>query len=291
MIRYLHIGMTSACNLNCKHCFVKDKHIYTLNEDKVLQLIGFLEKQGLTHIYYTYGEPLIYKNIFSLSTKVNMFGIYQVLMTNGTLISEDVADRLKFSGFNRIMVSIDSADQKIHDENRGQKGSFCLAIKSIERLKQRDINVGIATTVTEKNCCQLAAIEKIAQQHSISYISFLACRDRESISCPLNSAYIQFFKSCVVQNKHYAFHDIRLNEYLNFWFKTGEISEAQYNLYYNANLCCKSSTLTFSPFGDIFTCDLVDTSSLGNIDKINSYEAMSDIIDIVSSYKKGCCSI
>lgn len=291
MIRYLHIGMTSACNLNCKHCFVKDKHIYILDENKVIQLIGFLERQGLTHIYYTYGEPLIYKNIFSLSAAVNRLGIYQVLMTNGTLISEDVADRLKSSGFNRIMVSIDSADPQIHDENRGQKGSFCLAVKAIELLKQRDINVGIATTVTEKNCCQLAVIEKLAQQHSISYISFLACRDHKLISCPLDSSYIQFFKSCVVQNKQYAFHDIRLNEYLNLWVKTGEISEAQYNLYYNANLCCKSSTLTFSPSGDIFTCDLVDTFSLGNINEINSYESMSDIIDLVALCKKGCCSI
>lgn len=53
IIRYLHLGLTAACNLNCKHCFIKEKESKELSFEKAIAFIDVLEKQGLTHIYYT----------------------------------------------------------------------------------------------------------------------------------------------------------------------------------------------------------------------------------------------
>lgn len=63
IIRYLHLGLTAACNLNCKHCFIKEKESKELSFEKAIAFIDVLEKQGLTHIYYTYGEPLLYHRL------------------------------------------------------------------------------------------------------------------------------------------------------------------------------------------------------------------------------------
>lgn len=52
IIRYLHLGLTAACNLNCKHCFIKEKESKELSFEKAIAFIDVLEKQGLTHIYY-----------------------------------------------------------------------------------------------------------------------------------------------------------------------------------------------------------------------------------------------
>lgn len=65
IIRYLHLGLTAACNLNCKHCFIKEKDSKELSFEKAIAFIDVLEKQGLTHIYYTYGEPLLYHRLFT----------------------------------------------------------------------------------------------------------------------------------------------------------------------------------------------------------------------------------
>lgn len=112
IIRYLHLGLTAACNLNCKHCFIKEKGSKELSFEKAIAFIDVLEKQGLTHIYYTYGEPLLYHRLFEFSKNIRLKGIYQVLMTNGTQINYEVAQKIAASGINRVMISIDSSIEK-----------------------------------------------------------------------------------------------------------------------------------------------------------------------------------
>ena len=210
IIRYLHLGLTAACNLNCKHCFIKEKESKELSFEKAIAFIDVLEKQGLTHIYYTYGEPLLYHRLFEFSKNIRLKGIYQVLMTNGTQINYEVAQKIAASGINRVMISIDSSIEKKHDMNRGKQGSFGLAVQAIQLLKEQKVNVGIASTITKQNYLELAAIEKLAQENQIQYISFLACREQNRIACPLEKEYIDFVLNSIIENKHYAFHDLRL---------------------------------------------------------------------------------
>lgn len=210
IIRYLHLGLTAACNLNCKHCFIKEKESKELSFEKAIAFIDVLEKQGLTHIYYTYGEPLLYHRLFEFSKNIRLKGIYQVLMTNGTQINYEVAQKIAASGINRVMISIDSSIEKKHDMNRGKQGSFGLAVQAIQLLKEQKVNVGIASTITKQNYLELAAIEKLAQENQIQYISFLACREQNRIACPLEKEYIDFVLNSIIENKQYAFHDLRL---------------------------------------------------------------------------------
>ena len=44
--------------------------------------------------------------------------------TNGWHMNEDTAKKLADHGVKRVSVSIDSMDEKVHDEFRGRKGSW-----------------------------------------------------------------------------------------------------------------------------------------------------------------------
>ena len=70
MINVLHIGLTYACNMNCKHCFVK-KNKDSLTTIKIKELIDFLDTKGLMMVVYTYGEPLLAKNFEEISKYIN----------------------------------------------------------------------------------------------------------------------------------------------------------------------------------------------------------------------------
>lgn len=181
IIRYLHLGLTAACNLNCKHCFIKEKESKELSFEKAIAFIDVLEKQGLTHIYYTYGEPLLYHRLFEFSKNIRLKGIYQVLMTNGTQINYEVAQKIAASGINRVMISIDSSIEKKHDMNRGKQGSFGLAVQAIQLLKEQKVNVGIASTITKQNYLELAAIEKLAQKIKFSISAFLLVENKTEL--------------------------------------------------------------------------------------------------------------
>ena len=120
IIRYLHLGLTAACNLNCKHCFIKEKDSKELSFEKAIAFIDVLEKQGLTHIYYTYGEPLLYHRLFEFSKNIRLKGIYQVLMTNGTQINYEVAQKIATSGINRVMI-VNHNKAKLFRTSRNRK--------------------------------------------------------------------------------------------------------------------------------------------------------------------------
>ena len=66
----------------------------------------------------------------------------------------------------------------------------------------------------DKNYLELAAIEKLAQENQIQYISFLACREQNRIACPLEKEYIDFVLNSIIENKQYTFHDLRLIPYI-----------------------------------------------------------------------------
>ena len=185
------------------------------------------------------------------------------------------------------MVSIDSSIEKKHDMNRGKQGSFGLAVQAIQLLKEQKVNVGIASTITKQNYLELAAIEKLAQENQIQYISFLACREQNRIACPLEKEYIDFVLNSIIENKQYAFHDLRLIPYIKSWYKNNRITERQCAAAISANSCCANQTLTLAPNGDIFTCDLIDHTPIGNVYNIDLNDfALSDLLR--KTNMKGC---
>ena len=89
---------TRTCNLNCIHCYSKSTSQYyegELSTDEGKQLIDDLAEFKVPSILFSGGEPLIRKDIFELIEYATSKGLRAVLSTNGTLINQKVAGRLK----------------------------------------------------------------------------------------------------------------------------------------------------------------------------------------------------
>lgn len=287
MINQLHFGISNLCNLNCKHCFVKNKEATYLNLDRFFMFFDALEEQGLTHIYYTYGEPLINDNIYEISRYIRKKGVFQILMTNGVLIDKSVALKIKKSGINRVMISLDSSVSKNHDANRGKHGAFNAAINAVKLLKENDVNVGIAVTVMENNTNELFEIEKMAQSLGIDIISFLAERNNSQVSLKMSKQYISLFKKAVKENKNYYFHDKRLIDILKKMHLNGEIEKKTYSKYKQLNTCHIKTNLSLAPNGDVYKCNFINNSTLFNINNDSiSYKKMIDELNKINI--KGC---
>lgn len=63
------------------------------------------------------------------------------LVSNGYLIDENVAKRLKESGISNVQISLDGINPEQHDNFRGKYGSFDKAINAIKCLKKVGIPV------------------------------------------------------------------------------------------------------------------------------------------------------
>ena len=153
-LRLVAWEVTSACNLACKHCRAEAK--LTPNKDELTSLEGkklleSIAEVGKPIVIFTGGEPLMREDIFDLISYAKFLGLKPVLSPNGTLITGDIAKKIKDCGITRISISIDGPDSKSHNEFRGVEGAFEKIIEAISYLKENKIEFQINTTVTKSN--------------------------------------------------------------------------------------------------------------------------------------------
>lgn len=258
MISTAHIGVSYKCNMRCKHCFVQKK-----NRDDVFymhykEIIQKLYDQGLYLLFYTYGEPLCSEKFFEVADYVRSKEICQVLMTNGSLITDKIISKIKKSGINLVYVSIDSIDEAKHDANRGRSGAWEQAVKAIDLLVDNSINTGIACTVTAQNYKEISEIYRFGKDRGINNISFLRCRDNgKMVKFDDNDEYANQIKEIILSHDTLSLkiHDPLLLPIINDLYNQSLISEIEYSMYSAMCGCHKKNNINIAPNGDIYRCD------------------------------------
>ncbi len=90
-----------------------------------------LRKLGPMFISLAGGEPLIRKDLPEIVSVVSSYH-FPFITTNGWLATPDMAKRLFQSGLMGAVVSLDFADEKRHDENRGKEGASKKAVAAVK---------------------------------------------------------------------------------------------------------------------------------------------------------------
>ena len=87
---------------------------------------------------YFQGEPYLNPNFFSFVKQARHYNIYVATSTNGHYLNEDTANKTIESGLNRLIISVDGADQETYQQYR--KGG------NLEKVKE-----GIKILVKQRN--------------------------------------------------------------------------------------------------------------------------------------------
>ena len=146
--------VTAACNLRCIHCHVASskpaKDELTTDEAKrfIDDLAGLEEFRMLV---YTGGEPLMRPDLLELLCHSRKAGLTNVIATNGTLITEEVAFKLRDAGVVGAAVSLDSSQRAIHNYIRTNDNAFELAMRGIQAVKKAGILLQINVTAMGYN--------------------------------------------------------------------------------------------------------------------------------------------
>lgn len=168
---------TTECNLECIHC-------RRLNTSKELSKKDLTTQEGYTFIdsiqqlnpstilVFSGGEPLYRRDIFELANYAVQKNLTVALATNGTLIDQDIAQKILQSGIHRVSVSIDGASPEVHDSFRQVKGSYDRALNGIKILKTSGISSQINFTLAKHNIHQLEDIYNLALDLKLDALHF-----------------------------------------------------------------------------------------------------------------------
>lgn len=100
------------------------------------------------------GEPLLKKGMLDLIEFIAGQGFKFSMVTNGYLINRSVARRIADSGLNFLAISLDSLDEKIHDNIRGIKGAHRKvmdALKYFDAYRGKLENITVQTIIMGPN--------------------------------------------------------------------------------------------------------------------------------------------
>ncbi|KJS16198.1 MAG: Fe-S oxidoreductase [Peptococcaceae bacterium BRH_c4b] len=168
---------TNACNLYCRHCYrdagVKKEE--ELNTDEGLALIDEIARAGFKIMIFSGGEPLMRDDIYTLVEHARAKGLRPVFGSNGTLITGEVAARLKRSGAMAMGISLDSADPARHDEFRAAQGCWQAAVDGMKACREAGLPFQIHTTVMDWNYEEVEnltdfAVEIGAMAHHVFFL-------------------------------------------------------------------------------------------------------------------------
>jgi heme b synthase len=157
--------MTKACNLACRHCRASAITQLDSNELSTVEAKGFIDHladYGRPILILTGGEPLLRKDVYEIARYGTDKGLKVVLATNGTLVTPEIAQHLKWAGIQRISVSIDGSDAATHDDFRGESGSFDASLRALTYIEDAGIGYQINTIITKRNIEQIPGILDLA---------------------------------------------------------------------------------------------------------------------------------
>jgi radical SAM protein with 4Fe4S-binding SPASM domain len=157
-------SVTQQCNLNCTHCYV-NQDLKELSYDDACTIIDQLaEAKNLLLIFFG-GEALLREDVFELMNYASKKKIQVGLASNGTLITTDIAKKLKNVGVSYVQVSIDGL-KEIHEQIRG-KGTYDKAIAAIQNCIKEGLYTCIGTTITKENVHQIYDLIELAKSLKI----------------------------------------------------------------------------------------------------------------------------
>jgi 12,18-didecarboxysiroheme deacetylase len=165
---------TKACNLKCIHCYAKADCGCAPDElsfEEGKALIDDLAEMGSPVVLFSGGEPLCRKDMPDLAEYAVSKGLRAVISTNGTLITDAVAQRLKAIGLSYVGVSLDGL-RETNDHFRGVDGAFDKALDGIRACRRAGIKVGLRYTITKHNVQDLPGIFDLLEMENIPRVCF-----------------------------------------------------------------------------------------------------------------------
>jgi sulfatase maturation enzyme AslB (radical SAM superfamily) len=118
-LRYLELQITDRCNLKCRHCYIGESVHQDLSIGQIQKVLEeFEEIQGL-RLLLSGGEPLLHPHFWQINDILHNHAFRSVLLSNGTLITKEVAKRLRV---HEVQISLDGMKQG-HESLRGE-GTF-----------------------------------------------------------------------------------------------------------------------------------------------------------------------
>ena len=172
-------NITNICNLECKHCYQLSgprRAPGELSLEEKIKAVDEMADNLVPFLAVAGGEPLADKDTWKVLEHANRRGIHLTVASNGTLVTPEVAARLKQVGVKYLEISVDSLHPDEHDEFRQHKGAWRRAVDGIRNSVAAGIKTGLAACFTRHNVHTVDDVVQFAKDlgcQTFSHFNFI----------------------------------------------------------------------------------------------------------------------
>lgn len=154
---FMMISVTEACNLACAGCWVSKGGKKSLTTVQLDGIISQSKSQGSYFFGILGGEPLMYRGLFDVLAKHP--DCYFQLFTNATLLTPQLAERMKRLGNVTPLISIEGLREE-SDRRRGGDDVYGRTLNGLRACREAKLIFGVAASICQSNFDQL-----VSRQH------------------------------------------------------------------------------------------------------------------------------
>jgi radical SAM protein with 4Fe4S-binding SPASM domain len=171
---FVSIEPSSVCNLRCPQCPVGKGDISRRNKfldiNVYKSLLSEIAPTTTILSLYFQGEPLMHMQFVEFIRLASDHGIYTQTSSNGQLLTEELCRQMVEAGLDRIIVSVDGADQESYEAYRkgGDLGRAEEGVRNLVRMRKelgtRSPRIILQFLVMRHNQEQVQAVRKRAKE-------------------------------------------------------------------------------------------------------------------------------
>ena len=161
------IELTYRCNLQCAHCYVNlpmqaPERADELRGERLVRLVGEIAEAGGLFLTLSGGEALAREDFPEVYLQALQAGLIVSVFTNGTLVTERVADLFDEHRPQLVEITLYGASRETYERVTGVPGSYDRCMSGVRRLKDRGLDVRLKTMVLAWNAHEVVEMQALA---------------------------------------------------------------------------------------------------------------------------------
>jgi radical SAM protein with 4Fe4S-binding SPASM domain len=166
----VQLDLTYRCNERCIHCYLDHDDHGEMTTAEIKDLLDQMADAGVFYLTISGGEILMRRDFFEILEYARKRTFCIKLKSNGILIREKEAERIKALGVESVQISIYSHVAEVHDAITKMPGSLAHSIEAIRRLRAHGIHVIMANVLMVQNATDYAGVQALAAALDAQFI-------------------------------------------------------------------------------------------------------------------------
>jgi AdoMet-dependent heme synthase len=165
----VHLDITYRCNERCVHCYLDHDDHGEMTTAEIKDVLNQLADAGAFFLTLSGGEVLMRRDFFEILDYSRVLQFNVRIKTNGVMIRESEARRMRAAGVEQVQISIYSHRDDVHDAITKLPGSLQKSLQAVRFLKAQGLKVAIANVLMTANMGDQCQVQALARDLGVTY--------------------------------------------------------------------------------------------------------------------------